>query len=480
MKTIRLEYGDGTIDAQVPDTAVEIVPGRAHDEPEPLADPVAVTRDALRSPLGMAPITDQVGPGSKITIAFPDRVKGGVQETAHRRVTVPLVLDELERAGVRARDVTLVCAIGLHRKNTAEEFASLLGPEVLDRLDPAQIINHDAEDPDIADVGVSRHGDPVQFNRRLLDSDLTILLGHTSGNPYGGFSGGYKMPATGLTTWRSIRAHHSPGTMHRPDFVPASTQSHFRHQLRAIGKAMEQAMPRPFFSIDAVLDGQSRQLHVAAGAIPEVEQATWPLARQRTDVILDGPPADVLILGMPRNFHYGNGMGSNPILLTQAIGAAVTRAGSALRNKPVIITASVCDGYFNEPEFPATVALYDALQTVDSAADLVRFEEEYATRSDWVEAYRSGLAYHPFHAFSMAYMGGVATLNAGAIFIAGAQEPGYAQGMGCVPVDSVEDALAASARYVGADPRVLVVPELSKPAYHLAARDDTPQRSGSY
>lgn len=480
MKTVRLEYGDTMVDAQVPDTAVVVVSGSAQHEPEPLADPVAATRDALRSPLGMAPIADQVGPGSTITIGFPDRVKGGVHDTAHRRVTMPLLLDELERAGVRSRDITMVCAIGLHRKNTADEFAALLGAEVLDRLDPGQIVNHDAEDRDIADIGRSRHGDPVQFNRLLLDSDLTILLGHTSGNPYGGFSGGYKMPTTGLTTWRSIRAHHSPGTMHRPDFVPASTHSHFRDQLRAIGTAMEQAMPRPFFSIDAVLDAQSRQLQVAAGAIPDVEQATWPLARRRTDVMVDGPPADVLVLGMPRNFHYGNGMGSNPILLTQAIGAAVARARSALVDNPVIIVASVCDGYFNEPEFPATVRLYDALQTVGSAADLVRFEEEYATRADWVDAYRSGVAYHPFHAFSMAYMGGVAAINAAAIFVAGAQQPAYAEGMGCIPVDSVEAALAAAGPYVGADPQVLVIPELSKPAYHLATRDDTPQRSGRH
>jgi nickel-dependent lactate racemase len=469
MRTVRLEYGDGTIDAQVPDTATEVVAGRMHDEPAPLADPVAATRDALRSPLGMPPISEQVGPGSKITIAFPDRVKGGVQATAHRKVTIPLVLDELERAGVRMSDVTLVCAIGLHRKNTAEEFRSLLGEVVLDRLDLSRIVNHDAEDPDIADLGTSPHGDPVQVNRRLVESDLTILLGHTSGNPYGGFSGGYKMPATGLTTWRSIRAHHSPATMHRSDFVPASTHSHFRHQLRAIGKAMEAAMPRPFFSIDAVLDSQSRQLLVAAGAIADVEQATWPVARQRTEVSLDGPPADVLIIGMPRKFHYGNGMGSNPILLTQAIGSSITRAGSALRPDPVIIAASICDGYFNESEFPATVAVYEALQGVDSAADLVGFEEEFATRTHWVDAYRSGTAYHPFHAFSMAYMGGVATNRAAAIFIAGARDGHYAEGMGCIPVDTVEDALAAAEAYVSSDPKVVVVPELSKPAYHLVA-----------
>lgn len=469
MKTVRLEYGDGHLDAELPDTAVEINSGQHRPEPEPLADPVAATRDALREPLGTRPLDQLLGRQSKITIAFPDRVKGGVQDSAHRRATVPLLLDELERAGVSSRDVTLVCAIGLHRKNTEAEFAELLGEQTLSRLDPAQIVNHDAEDPDgMVDIGVSRHGDPVQMNKHLLEADLSIMLGHTSGNPYGGFSGGYKMPATGLTSWRSIRTHHSPGTMQRPDFVPASTRSHFRHQLQAIGRAMEAAMPRPFFTVDAVLDAGSRQLQVAAGAITDVEQATWPTARQRTELVLDGPPADVLVVGMPRNFHYGRGMGSNPILMMQAAGSSISRAKPALRDDPVIIVASICDGWFNEDEFPATVAVYDALQTVGSAAELTRFEEEFSSRPDWVEAYRSGGAYHPFHAFSMAYMGGLAKINSSAVIIAGAQRPDLAHGMGARTAPTVEEALADAAELVGTDPRVLVVPELSKPAYHLA------------
>lgn len=469
MTTVRLEYGDGYLDAEFPDGTVQIRSGQSGTEPEPLADPVAATRDALRSPLGMRPLDQLVGSRSKITIAFPDRVKGGVHDTAHRRVTIPLLLDELERAGVSSRDVTLVCAIGLHRKNTEQEFAALLGEDTLSRLDPSQIVNHDAEDPEqMADIGVSRHGDPVQLNKRLLEADLSIMLGHTSGNPYGGFSGGYKMPATGLTSWRSIRSHHSPGTMQRSDFVPASTHSHFRHQLGAIGRAMEAAMPRPFFTVDAVLDARSRQLQVAAGAITEVEQATWPTARQRTELVLDGPPADVLVVGMPRDFHYGRGMGSNPILMMQAAGSSISRAKSALRTDPVIIVASICDGWFNEEEFPATVAVYDALQTVDSAAELSRFEEEFSTRTDWVEAYRSGGAYHPFHAFSMAYMGGLAMINSSAVIIAGAERPDLAHGMGAETADSIESALSAAAEQVGHRPRMLVVPELSKPAYHVS------------
>lgn len=470
MARVRLECGDGHVEAEVPDDAVVVRAGEAQVEPPALQDPVAATRAALRSPLGCAPLPELVGRGSTVTIAFPDRVKGGAHATAHRRTTLRLLLDELGAAGVAAHDISLVCAIGLHRMNRRDEFESYLGRDTLERLLPEQVVNHDAEDPNgIVDLPPSDAGDVVQMNRRLVESDLTILLGHTAGNPYGGFSGGYKMPATGLTTWRSIRCHHSPRSMYRSDFVPISTESRFRHQLSAIGKRMESAMPHPFFTVDAVLNHRSEQLGVHAGAIPDVEQATWPLATARTDVLLEGPPADVLIVGLPRSFHYGIGMGSNPLLMMQAIGSSIARAKRALRSFPVVIAASVCDGWFNPAEFPAYRAVYDALQSVDRASDLTAFEDDIATRYEFIHDYRYNYAYHPFHAFSMAYMGGLARELCAAVYVAGAKNQGFARGMGAIPTASVEEALREAARYVGAQPRVIVVPELSKPAYHLTA-----------
>ncbi|WP_116997304.1 lactate racemase domain-containing protein [Desertimonas flava] len=469
-KPVRLEYGDGHVNVDLPDTAVVVGPELGHVEPPPLDDPVAATRAAIGAPLGCEPIAGLVGPGSTVTIAVPDRVKGGAHATAHRRVTLPIVLDQLEAAGVRAADINVVCAIGLHRKNRRDELESYLGAETLARLPAANVVNHDAEDPDgIVALDDSECGDVVEVNRRVVESDLTVLISHAAGNPYGGFSGGYKMPATGLTTWRSIRCHHSPRSMYRDDFVPISTDSHFRDQLRAIGQRIESAMPRPFFTIDAVLDSRSRQLGVAAGRIPDVEQATWPLAGARTEMTVPGDPADVLMIGMPRSFHYGNGMGSNPILLAQAIGASLARAKRALRPNPVVIATSVCDGWFNEHEFPCYRAVYDLLQTVDRPSDMVRFEDEVATDPEWVYLYRFHHGYHPFHPFSMVYMGGLARELAAAVYVAGATSPGYARGMGAIPVPSVDAALAEAARHVGNDPKVLVVPELSKPAFHLTA-----------
>lgn len=472
MKSVRLEFGDDHIDVELPDHAVVVHAGQAAHEPRGLADPVAATRNAIHNPVGSKPLNDLVTTGSRVTIAFPDRVKGGSQATAHRRVTIPLLVEELDRAGVSRCDITLVCAIGLHRKNTHDEFRDYLGSEVLELFEPHQIVNHDAEDPDgIVTLGTSALGDAVEVNKRVVDSDLTILISHAAGNPYGGFSGGYKMPSTGLTTWRSIRCHHTPDSLHRTDFIPISTSSRFRHQLSAIGQTMESAMPQPFFTVDAVLNAASQQVTVAAGSISAVEQATWPAASQRTELAIPGQPADVLILGMPRNFHYGNGMGSNPILMMQAIGASLVRARPALAPHPVVIAASVCDGWFNPTEFPSYEHAYQLLQTVPRPVGMTRYEDEVCTDPEYRYRYRHTLGYHPFHAFSMLYMGGLAREHASAVFIAGAKSPGHARGMGAIPTATVEDALNEARRYVGANPRILVIPSLSKPAYHLRSEN---------
>ena len=319
----------------LPDDTTVISPDHAqqlgHLEPEPLADPVAATRAALADPLGTGPIGDLVGPGATVTIAFPDRVKGGAQETAHRKVVLPLLLDELEPAGVRLRDVRLVCAIGLHRKNHREEFVGYLGQEVLDRVPETNVVNHDAEDPDgMADLGLSALGDPVQVNRAVVESDLSIMVGHTAGNPYGGFSGGYKMPATGLTSWRSIAAPPRPALALPRRLRAGLDPQPLPRPADRDREGMEAAMPQPFFTVDAVLDSQSRQLAVRAGRIPDVEQATWPVASERTDLPVGAEPADVLVVGIPRTFHYGPGMGANPILMMQAIGSSLVRAKRAL------------------------------------------------------------------------------------------------------------------------------------------------------
>lgn len=471
MKQVSIEYGDSYMDIDVPDNTTIVSPGETFDEPSPVEDPVETTRRALAEPLGSPPVGELVGSGDKVVIAFPDRVKGGFHATSHRQVAIPLLVEELTAAGVDEEDIKLVCAIGLHRKNYYREFEAYLGHEIVERFRGERLVNHDPEDPEgVVNVGETDRGDVVEVNRDVLEADLSIMLGHTMGNPYGGYSGGYKMPCTGLTSWRSIRCHHTPTTMYREDFTPVSTHSHFRNQLTEIGEKIEGAMKAPFFAVDAVLDSQSRQTAVFAGRAKDVEKASWAAASERTELELEGEKADILVLGMPRSFHYGPGMGSNPILMLQAIGSWIARAAGALKPGAVVICASVCDGWFNDEWFPPYREVYELYQRCANVEEMERYEDDMSNRPEYIHKFRHAFGYHPFHAFSMLYMGGIALNLARAVYIVGAKSPGFARGMGCMTVNTFDEAVEHAARHVGEDPKMLVVPELSKPAVHPRAQ----------
>ena len=247
MKDVLLDYGDEQLSVQVPDSAEIVRYGQTYDDP-PEIDPWQATRNALGSPLGMPPLKEMVKPGDKVVIAFPDRVKGGAHSRAHRRVAIPLLLETLLDAGCELEDITLLCAMGLHRKNTLDELYWYLGKDIVDAFWPDRLVMHDAEDhAGIINLGTDGMGNTVTCNRLIAEADVPIILGHVQGNPYGGYSGGYKMAVTGFTTWSSIRCHHCPSTMHRDDFLPASTSSLMREQFDSIGKAMEEGIGKRFY-----------------------------------------------------------------------------------------------------------------------------------------------------------------------------------------------------------------------------------------
>jgi hypothetical protein len=235
-----------------------------------------------------------------------------------------------------------------------------------------------------------------------------------------------------------------------------------RHQFRSIGEAVEKAAGKRFFAIDAVLGQHAQVLDVKAGTLDQVEAATWPLAERRTNIALGmREPADVLLIGLPRDFHYGPGMGTNPILMSLAIGGQVSRCWRALRPGCVVIAAALCDGWFNPHWFPSYERTYEAMQRYATAAEFLASDAAMAITldNDYRFQYSQRFAYHPFHAMSMIAGGSVVQKWTSAGYIVGARMAGYARGMGYRTTATVAEALQDAERFVGKAPRILCTPE---------------------
>lgn len=481
---LSFEYGQGTMEANLPDDTDVFIPGETVSDPPYLQDVYAATRESILNPIGMEPLSKLANKGSKVTIIFPDRVKGGEQPTSHRKVAIPIILDELYKAGVEKKDILLICSNGLHRKNTKDEILNVLGEEIFNEFwYTHQIINHDSEDYEhLVDLGTTRRGDPVIMNKYVHDSDVAILIGHTQGNPYGGYSGGYKHCSTGITHWKSIASHHVPEVMHRKDFTPVNNKSLMRSKFDEIGQHMEEKMGKKFFCCDAVLDTKSRQIQIFSGYAKDLQPISWEAADKRTYVHWAEKKYDIMVFGMPQFFHYGNGMGTNPIMMMQALSAQVIRHKRIMSDRCVIICSSLCNGFFHDELFTGYREVYDMFQHdyMNTLQDMDRYGEYFATNEEYIRRYRFCNGFHPFHAFSMISCGHIAEMNTAAIYIVGAQEPGFARAMGLKTRANFEEALAdAKKKYVGETPNILALPMTFKlNAVHLCMKKDVPGAYG--
>ena len=437
----------------------------------------AATLASIRNPIGMPPLKELAGPGKSVVIVIPDIVKGGNQPTSHRKVAIRACLDELYAAGVEQKDVLLLFSNGLHPRATVAEMQTILGPELFGEFYPTgQITSHDSEDYDhLVDLGYTAQGDHVIMNKYVYDADVAVLIGHTQGNPYGGYSGGYKHCATGISHWRSISAHHVPQVMHRQDFVPVSTNSEMRHKFDQQGMLMEEKMGKKFFCCDAVLDTKSRQIEINSGWAREMQPVSWKMADKRTYVHWAEKKYDIIVFGMPTNFHYGNGMGTNPIQMMQALSAQVIRHRRIMSDRCVFIVSSICDGYFHDERWPYLRELYDLFQHdyMNILPDMNRYGEYFATKEEYIRKYRFANAFHPFHGFSMMSCGHLAEEHTSAIYIVGAREPGIARSMGLKTRATFEEALAdAMRKYTGPNPNILALPRtFTTAAVHLCMKD---------
>src|SRR5262245_50760174 len=111
---VSLAYGDSRLEVALPSTADVTVVEPTYRRP--VADPPAVLRTALRSPIAGRPLRELVTPGQSLAISICDGTR-----PQPREAMLTAILDELEGI-VRLDDVTVLVATGTHRGNTPDEL----------------------------------------------------------------------------------------------------------------------------------------------------------------------------------------------------------------------------------------------------------------------------------------------------------------------------------------------------------------------
>ena len=220
----------------------------------PLSDPEAAVAEALARPIGSPPLRELARPGDRVCIVFTD-----ITRASPDHILVPALLRELEAAGVRDEDITLLCGIGMHRPSTPEEKVAKLGAEVVARY---RIIDNEPRNPQaLVDLGVTPGGVPVQVHRAAVEADLLVATGIVEPHQYAGYSGGRKTVAVGAAGEALIAHTHGPAFVDHPGTRLGRIEGNPFHE--AVTEAARRAGLR--FILNAVMDDEHRILKVAAG-----------------------------------------------------------------------------------------------------------------------------------------------------------------------------------------------------------------------
>ena len=420
---------------------------------EPVADLAQAVRDALQHPLDAEPLEARVGRGSRVTIAFDDPT---VPCYAPMWATaLPIIHDHLLGAGVDERDVSFVCANALHRKFTHDELAHLIGADFVARHHE-RLRCHDAEDADnIVGLGATSSGLHVELNRAVVESDVTIYLNCSTTR---GFSGGWKSVCVGLSTYKSI-AHH-----HTPDIMSMSLDRNQMHaMLDEMGELVEERLGRErIFKVETVLANPLAVHAVYGGDVGATRKAALDKVRahQPARRNLVDEPVDVVLYGVPDWSPYAAYSHNNPLLDLISTGLGYLGGMIEAVGKPgcTVILATPCPDRWDERHHASYPEVWERVLTETRDPERARreFEPRFAERSDYIERYREGYAFHPVHAV-MALYPLKRLRHAGRVIVAGAEDPAIPRHCGFESTENVQAALDLAGDIHGVDARMAFI-----------------------
>ena len=415
----RVPYGDTHLEFALPPGLRATV---AEPRPAaPLDDPARAVADALAHPVASPPLRELAGRGQRVCIVFTDSTRA-----CPDNLLVPAMLGELEQAGIQDDDITLLCATGLHRPSTSEEKAAKLGARIAARY---RVIDNSPQDlANLADLGVTSRGVPVQIHRAAVEADLLIATGVVEPHQFAGYSGGPKTLAIGAAGEALIAYTHGPAFLDHPRSRLGSIDGNPFQE--AVAEAARRARLR--FILNVVLDDEKRLLQVRAGDPTHAFRELVSFARSIYEVPIPHP-VDIAIggAGFPKD--------SNLYQATRAASYLALAATPLVREGGFLIIPARC-----QEGAGAGVGEQRFLAAMRDAPDV---------RSILEGARHHGYPPGQQRAFVMAKV-----LERARVVVVGSECPDLVAACKMTPSSTIEEAVALATDELGPNCSVLIVP----------------------
>ncbi len=157
---------------------------------------------ALTSPIGSKRLSDIAKPDDKVAIVVDD-----ASRQTPTGVMISRVLAELNSAGVKDENVTIVFGCGTHRAVTCQEAQNILGEDIHRRF---KTVSHDCQAKDLVYIGNTKtHGNKVYINKVFAEANVKVLLGDVGFHYYAGYGGGRKSVLPAVAGIETIQHNHA-------------------------------------------------------------------------------------------------------------------------------------------------------------------------------------------------------------------------------------------------------------------------------
>ena len=409
MKEYSMKYGTGEVKFSI-DPSLVVDELCVNEFPE-LPDPAAAVLEAIRNPIGSPALRDLVKPGQTVAFIVNDPTR-----IARSYVFLPVMMNELNAAGIPDENMRIVFALGTHRAMTEEEMVEEVGAAVAKRV---KMFNPDCRDESMLQYfGTTSRGTKVGFSKLVTEVDHVICTGGIVHHFFSGYGGGRKAMLPGVAAYESIRHNHS--MMFDPNAVIGRLEGNpvYHDQVEGV------EMCRPTFLINVILDEEKRFLKVFAGDYIEAHKEACKMVDKVYGAEVK-KEADLVIAscgGFPKDINV------------YQLQKTMDNAWCAVREGGVVIILGEC-------------------REGSGSAQYEKMMQEHKTPEGIEKALRANFEIGAHKAYAVTRL-----MKKAEFILVSCMEPDFAQMLLFTPAKSIEEALEMACKKLGPKPSITLMP----------------------